>query len=364
VREARYEPLNRLLPDLPPKLHDVVKRALAKEPDERYQTCGEMLADLEECVFELSIRPNGRNFAHFVKEFFKEEFAVEETALWSKTQTYGDEGTDLEGRPADTAGTFGSTVFLADSQKKKPFWHSFWRLGLAVGMAMVGFLFNLSLAELPFTPSDRSVSAYSIQLPPSAADKNAEPIESARQALQARQFSTAVAKFEAALIEKKIPIEDYADAYVEALQGLAEDLISKDKESAKNFLFKALDIKPASVAVLSRLGYIYLSDKDYPQAIKTYQKVTELEPQLPDAFFNLGYIYAVTENYQKAKEMYARVVKLQPAFLDEALFNLAMVQDQLGERRQCLNSLKQAVEINPENKPAIAYLKQITQQKE
>ena len=62
--------------------------------------------------------------------------------------------------------------------------------------------------------------------------------------------------------------------------------------------------------------------------------------------------------------MYTRVVKLKPAFLDEALFNLAMVQDQLGERRQCLNSLKQAIEINPENETAIAYLKQIQQQKE
>jgi len=364
VREASYEPLNRLLPDLTPKLHDVVKRALAKDPDERYQTCGEMLADLEECVFELSVRPNGRSFAHFVKEFFKEEFAAEETALWNKTQIYDDEGSDLERPSADTVETFGSTVFLAGPRKRKPFWHSFWRLALAAGMAMIGFVFNLSLAELPFTPSDRSVSAYSIQVPPSAVDPTADQIKSAREALQARRYSLAVENFESVLTGKKIPVEVFADAYVEALQGLAEELIAKDKESAKKFLLRALDIKPASVPVLSRLGYIYLSENDYPQAIETYRKVTELEPQLPNAFFNLGYIYAVTEKYQKAKQMYTRVVKLRPAFLDEALFNLAMVQDQLGERRQCLNSLKQAIEINPENETAIAYLKQIQQQKE
>jgi len=231
-------------------------------------------------------------------------------------------------------------------------------------MAMIGFVFNLSLAELPFTPSDRSVSAYSIQLSPSAVDSTADQIKSAREALQARQYSLAVENFESVLTDKKIPVEDFADAYVEALQGLAEELIAKDKESARKFLLRALDIRPASVPVLSILGYIYLSENDYPQAIKTYQKVVELEPQLPNAFFNLGYIYAVTENYQKAKQMYTRVVKLKPAFLDEALFNLAMVQDQLGERRQCLNSLKQAIEINPENETAIAYLKQIQQQKE
>ncbi len=58
------------------------------------------------------------------------------------------------------------------------------------------------------------------------------------------------------------------------------------------------------------------------------------------------------------------MVQLEPAFLDEALFNLAMVQEQLGERRQCLKSLKQAVEINPGNASALAYLQQITEQKE
>jgi tetratricopeptide (TPR) repeat protein len=145
---------------------------------------------------------------------------------------------------------------------------------------------------------------------------------------------------------------------------LAEELISTDRESAKNLLLKALNIDAASVQVLSKLGYIYLRDNNYPQAVETYQKVAELEPQMPNAFFNLGYIYAVTENYDKAKEMYARVVQLEPVFLDEALFNLAMVQEQLGERRQCLKSLKQAIEINPANESAVAYLKQLTELKE
>jgi serine/threonine protein kinase len=54
VREARYEPLDKLRPDLPAKLYEIVERALAKDPDQRYQTCGEMLADLEECIFEMS----------------------------------------------------------------------------------------------------------------------------------------------------------------------------------------------------------------------------------------------------------------------------------------------------------------------
>jgi tetratricopeptide (TPR) repeat protein len=231
-------------------------------------------------------------------------------------------------------------------------------------MAIIGFVFNLSLTELPFTPSDRSVAAYSIKLPPPADDTIAGQIKAARDALQAKQFSSAVVLFEAVLADDKSAIKGFSDAYVEALQGRAEELISTDKESAKGLLLKALDIKPASVAILSKLGFIYLRDNNYAQAIDAYQKVAELEPQQPNAFFNLGYIYAVTEDYARAKEMYARVVQLEPAFIDEALFNLAMVQEQLGERRQCLKSLKQAIKINPDNASALAYLNQIKDQKE
>jgi serine/threonine protein kinase/Flp pilus assembly protein TadD len=364
VREARYEPLDKLLPDLPAKLHEVVERALAKEPDERYQTCGEMLADLEECIFELSVRPNGRSFASFVKEFFKEELAVEETALWKKTRVYGDEESDLGSPSPDADGTYRDTVFLADPKKWQPLRRNIWRFAPLVGMVIIGFVFNLSLAELPFTPSDRSVAAYSIELPPAGVDTTADQIKAARDALQAKQFSSAVALFEAVLADNKSSIKGFSDAYFEALLGLAEELIPTDRESAKGLLLKALDLKPASVPVLSKLGYVYLHDNHYPQAIDIYQKVAELEPQLPNAFFNLGYIYAVTENYSRAKEMYALVVQLEPVFLDEALFNLAMVQEQLGERRQCLKSLKQAIEVNPDNASAVALLNQISEQKE
>jgi serine/threonine protein kinase len=364
VREARYEPLNKLLPDLPPKLLAVVEGALAKDPDQRYQSCGEMLADLEECIFDLSVRTNGRSFATFVKEFFKEELAVEETALWEKTQVYGDERSDPGSLPPDADGTYGSTVFLAAPGKWELLRGNIWRFMPVVAMVIIGLVLNVSLTELPFTPSDRSVAAYSLELSPPHVDTIADQLKAARDALEAKQFSSAVALFEKVLADDKSTIKRFSDAYVEALQGLAEELISTDKELAKGLLLKALDIKPASEPVLSKLGFIYLRDKDYPQAIETYRKVAELEPQLPNAFFNLGYIYAVTEDYTRAKEMYVRVVQMEPSFLDEALFNLAMVQEQLGEHSQCLKSLKQAIEINPDNAPAVAYLNQITQQKE
>ena len=62
--------------------------------------------------------------------------------------------------------------------------------------------------------------------------------------------------------------------------------------------------------------------------------------------------------------MYSRVVELSPQYLDEALFNLAMVQARLGERDNGIKSLKQALEINPANETALAYLQQLKEEKE
>ena len=236
VREASYEPLDKLLPDLPAGILEIVQGALAKDPDQRYQTCGEMLADLEECSFELSIPTNGRRFAAFVKEFFKEELAVEENALWEKTQVYSEERSDTGTLQLDADGTYGSTVFLTAPSKWQLVRSSIWRFMPLAAMVVIGFVFNLSVAELPFTPSDRSVAAYSIELSPPQVDTIADKLKAARESLEAGQFSSAVALFETVLADDKSAINGFSDAYVEALHGLAEQMNSTYKEIAKGLL--------------------------------------------------------------------------------------------------------------------------------
>ena len=369
VREAAYEPLQNLRPDLPGKLHEVVELSLAKEPNDRYQSCGEMLGDLEECIFNLSVRPNPRSFANFVKDFFREEFTAEETALWTDTQIYGEENAGSDSRPASKGETSGSTIFLAEPKMVGHLQRKIWRLALVAGMVIIGFMFNLSLTELPFTPSDRSVSAYWIEPSQAVAERatsdiTADQIQTAKAALQAKEFSRALMLFEKLLADDPSLIKEISGDYLETLLGLAVQLTPTDPDGAKAHLFKALEVDSANISVLSQIGYIYLSQKDYPHAIETYQKVSEINPRFPNSFFNLGYIYAVTENYSKAESMYSRVIELAPDFLDEAFFNLAMVQYNLGARNRCIQSLKQAIEINPANDSAATFLRQIMEEKE
>ena len=359
VRDAAYQPLESLVPDLPARLHDVVQHALAKEPDKRYQSCGEMLADLEECIYELSFRPNARHFANCVKDLFKQEFAAEENALFANTQIYNEVPTNFGNDSSPDEATGNRTIALEAPKISEQFQHNIWRFGLVAGMVIIAFMFDLSLTKLPFTPSDRAVSAYSIELPSPHSNPTDDKIKAVKAALQTKEFSLALALLEEVLAGDPSSEKKISDAYLEALLGQATLVMPKDPIAAKAYLLKALELDPASISVLSQLGYIYVRHSDYPQAIEIYEKVVELDPGRADTFFNLGYIYAVTENYSKAKEMYSRVVELAPDFLDEALFNLAMVQAQLGERDKCIKSLEQAIEINPANESALAYLKQL-----
>ena len=404
VREAQYDAPQEVIADLPSKLNDILCRALAKEPENRYQSGSEMLADLEECAFELSLRPNGRTFARYMKKLFKEEFVKEETALWTKTRIFaaGNRDPEEESTAEKTnentivltrvfrAGKFKqlSKAFFTDklaelikltkltkkiltaksqqvkksitARKLKRLNHV--HIALILGLVVLAVLVDTGLKRLPFTRPQSEVSAYPVES--TTAEESAElaKLEAGKAALQAERYTLASVLFEEILAAKPEMRPNVAEFYVKALEAEASELVEKHPDQAEELLLKALAVKPAGISLLSRLGYIHVARKNYSKAIETYEKVAELAPQLPDAFFNLGYVYAITEKYQQAKVMYSRVVELSPPFTDEALFNLAVIHQKLGDREQSIKSLERAVMLNPENISAQKYLLRLKQQ--
>ena len=117
-------------------------------------------------------------------------------------------------------------------------------------------------------------------------------------------------------------------------------------------LLKAVKLNPDRAQGHFLLGRIYTQQKDYTSAIASYQTAVELDPQMYNAYFNMGYIYAVKKDFNNAQEMFSRVVDLSPPFLDEALYNLAIVQRKMGNIQDCIKNLEQAIAVNPENKNA------------
>ncbi len=398
VREAHYDPPEEVIPDLPAKLNEILRRALAKDPDDRYQSAGEMLADVEEFAFELSLRPNARSFAQYMKELFEEEFAEEELALWAKSKIYEAGENEKESGQTPVPGTYDNTIILTKAflneklkQFKQTLFKGMWQqlakilrikkhnsaaktnhnkqstrpgfkfVALKPGLVVLAFLVVVALGikQISFSRSQPEDTSHSY---PSTAVE--EPVEisklaAGKAALEAKRYTLAATLFEEILASDPSMMKDLAEFYVKASLGQAADLIETDSEQAKKLLLKALEMDPANISGLSNLGYLYMGRQNYPKAIETYLKVADLAPRLPDTFFNLGYVYAVTENYQQAKKMYRRVVELNPAFTDEALFNLAVINEKLGEHKQSIKNLEQAVALNPGNESAKKYLRQL-----
>jgi len=398
VREAQYDPPEEVIPDLPAKLNSILRRALSKDPQDRYQSAGDMLADVEECAFELSLRPNARNFAQYMKELFEEEFVEEELALWAKSRIYEAGDNETEDRVPANEETHDHTVVLTRTllneklhlftqtlfraiwrplvkilrigKKKparkirpprKPLRLSFKSAALMPGVVVIAFLavVALGIKQMSFSRSQPEASTFAAPSTPVAEAVETSKLTAAQAALEAKRYQLAATLIEEIMASKPSMRNSVSALYVKALQGQAADLIKTDAEAAGKLLSKALEMDPGNVSVLSNLGYTFMARKNYPEAIETYLKVAELAPHLPDTFFNLGYVYAVTEDYQQAKQMYRRVVELAPSFTDEALFNLAVINEKLGEHKQCIKNLEQAVSLNPRNESAKKYLQRL-----
>jgi serine/threonine protein kinase/Flp pilus assembly protein TadD len=398
VREAQYDPPEEVIPNLPSKLNQILRRALAKDPEERYQSAGEMLADVEECAFEMSLRPNARNFAHYMKALFEDEYAEEEMALWAKSKIYEpgeDEDEDAQAReqatPDYTAvltqGTLNQklvhfkrvlsrgiwqklvNVFGIDKKNsaketnrdEKPKRLNYKLNNLKPVLVVITFLLLVALGikQISFSRSQPEDIRYASQAAAGQESAALSKLAAGKAALEAGRFTLAATLFEEIVADNPSMKPAVYEFYVKAALGQAAELLETDPVQAEKFLLKALEMDPANISGLSNLAYLNMGRKNYPKAIEVYLKVAELAPRLPDTFFNLGYVYAITDDYQQAKLMYHRVVELAPAFTDEALYNLAVINEKLGEHNQCIKNLEQAVALNPGNETAKKYLHQL-----
>jgi len=68
-------------PQVPARLDDIVMRALAKDPDDRYQDARELHADLMEVLYPASPDITQQSLAHFMTELFNEELGRERERL-------------------------------------------------------------------------------------------------------------------------------------------------------------------------------------------------------------------------------------------------------------------------------------------
>jgi len=147
AREARFTRAERVVRDLPECLVVVLDMALAKNPDDRYDSCGDMLSDLEDCIYHLNFRPNGQKLSQFMKGLFDSELKTEEASMaWALRRV--DPEPAAPGRDGQTDPDYQETMILtpealaaeAGGRPKRWLWPLMLLLLLAVAVGAFYFL--------------------------------------------------------------------------------------------------------------------------------------------------------------------------------------------------------------------------------
>ncbi len=343
VRTARYVSAAVTTPGLPPGLHPVMDRALARNPEDRYPDCGEMLSDLENCIEALPERSDTRQLGQFVRSQFDETKREEDRALSLmmplKTSVSSDTAASIalmSDRARDEA---GRTVTMVSPGVVEE-WHRRFR-GRYLPVMVVCLAIGIGL----FMVVSKRLTSYSVGDSPSAYAIRGT-VEDIKPAGDRRQT----------LSESQETASDQEKASISLVLEQASELLESNPSAAVDILKQGLLMAPDDPQLLFNLGYAYVRLESYPQAIEVFSQVVDNHPSLHNAVFNLAYAYAESGQLPEAEKRYLQVVEMAPPYLDEALYNLAMVQEKRGKREMAIRQLALAVEVNPNNRQAVTYL--------
>lgn len=89
--KADYIPLVEIIPNLPAPIYSIVDKALQRKPDSRYQSCGQMQTEIDDCLHSIVEHTNTKNLKKFTLQVFENEFEVDNenaTKVIAKTVFY------------------------------------------------------------------------------------------------------------------------------------------------------------------------------------------------------------------------------------------------------------------------------------
>ena len=377
VRSADFPPPEEAIKDVPDKLYEILNHALAKDSENRYSSCNQMLSDLEEVMYSFSGRPTARGLSEYMKGLFEGEIAEEESAMSALA------GLDFR--------TAAESVPAPPGKKEKPkkvgtppektLQRKRGGKGLLLG-ALGGVLLIVVLIVV-FWPREKAV-------PPTA--KTAETTETKEQTKAAENQPQVAQKEEPAAgegQEAKAPNAEGKAPETEEVAPKAEEKAStKAEEGAQKAPEKAAETAPAekgldkieqakqaldekryadAVGLLeaaftenpglkeSSLGSYEdalrgeadsISKTDPAKAEALLLKAVEANPESVKAHFNLGLLYVQEKKYQEAIDQYKRVSELDPEHTD-AFFNLGYLYAMSKDYGDAEKMYERVVELKP-----------------
>ncbi|MCB0213784.1 MAG: tetratricopeptide repeat protein [Anaerolineae bacterium] len=138
---------------------------------------------------------------------------------------------------------------------------------------------------------------------------------------------------------------------------------------AVQFLEQAQKLDPDNPDLLLNLGGAYILSKKFKQAVDILEPLSDRQPNNPMVWTNLGAAYlgnpvlATDEKQQRAIGAFKLAVALDPKAPNVA-YNLGLIYRDRKENEEALHWFKRALKVNPKDKDALYYIKQLSKQDE
>ncbi len=92
--QVEYDALEKINPDLPKPIYNILHKALEKDRSKRYQSCTPMIADISECLFSIIEKPNTQKLKHYIRQLFHDEYSRKNSSPVQDYKSY--EETQIE----------------------------------------------------------------------------------------------------------------------------------------------------------------------------------------------------------------------------------------------------------------------------
>jgi len=276
--QVDYAELEQISPDLQKGIYDILHKALQKDRNKRYHSCADMRSDIDDCLFNMRQRVDGKILKHYVRRVLNEEYEVEKEKL-SRGEEQNNQDCELtEIAPMKTehfARTdtvfMDKTVYekyseedeknlsLETKSAKKTGMLRYWKR-LLLMLIVAGTVFSVfQLADLKIQKKLEPVSGVAVSF-----EKRVKPVITPPVKLPSAQKNIPVEQKPVVL-----PVERKKNAFAEEIEGLlkkaqeafdANRLIRPGYNSSYRYLQKVLELDPGNRAAregIHRIGSKY-----------------------------------------------------------------------------------------------------------